>query len=101
MCKAQVQNSNAPILPFWKNVHVLLFLYFYPGLDITKNKGMEYMSLKFPNFADTARIHYASSDLASGAGQVSGAGGWHIHSIILSFYHYHVSIHYIHFTIGR
>ena len=67
---------------------VLLFLYLYPGLDITKNKGMEYMSLKFPNFADTARIHYASSDLASGAGQVSGAGGWHLytqhHIIILS-----------------
>ena len=63
------------MLPY--SLLVSSFLYLYPGLrlDITQNKGMEYMSLEFPNFADTARIHYASSDLASGAGQVLGARG--------------------------
>lgn len=50
------------------------------------------MSLKFPNFADTARIHYASSDLARCGAQEAGFF-W------VSYYHYYVSTHYIHLII--
>ena len=50
------------------------------------------MSLKFPNFADTARIHYASSDLARCGAQEAGFF-W------VSYYHHHVIMHYIHFII--
>ena len=53
---------------------------------------MEYVSLKFPNFADTARIHYASSDLARCGAQEAGFF-W------VSYYHYHVSTYYSHFII--
>ena len=50
-------------------------IYILPCFDISQNNGMEYVSLKFPNFADTARIHYAATDFANGTGQVWCAGG--------------------------
>ena len=52
---------------------------------------MEYVSLKFPNFADTARIHYATTDFAKSTVQVWCAGGLHI-----SYYPSYVSVHYPH-----
>ena len=55
--------------------HVLKKLVLYRCFDISQNNGMEYVSLKFPNFADTARIHYAATDFANGTGQVWCAGG--------------------------
>ena len=44
-------------------------IYILSGFDICLNNGMEYVSLKFPNSADTARIHYATTDFAKSTGQ--------------------------------